>query len=62
MDPLTTFLCRDDADRGRLLELERPLRRARLLSYASCGIAVIAVVASYLPASNAWIAETRHQG
>ena len=35
---------------------------ADVLSYASCGIAVIAVVASYLPASNAWIAEARHEG
>jgi diguanylate cyclase (GGDEF)-like protein len=41
VDPLTTFLCRDDADRGRLLELERPLRRARLLSYGGCAIGLL---------------------
>ena len=35
---------------------------ADVLSYASCAIAVIAVVASYLPASNAYIAEVRRAG
>jgi diguanylate cyclase (GGDEF)-like protein len=41
VDALTAFLCRDDADRGRLLELERPLRPARLLSYSGCAIALL---------------------
>jgi diguanylate cyclase (GGDEF)-like protein len=41
MDALTAFLCRDGTDRGRLLELERPLRRARLLSYGGCAIALL---------------------
>jgi len=35
VDPVSAFLCRDDADRERLLELERPLGRARQLSYGA---------------------------
>jgi diguanylate cyclase (GGDEF)-like protein len=41
MDPLSAFLCRDGADRGRLLELEAPLRRARLLSYGGCAVGLL---------------------
>jgi len=33
---------------------------ADVLSYVSCAVAVIAMVASYLPASNDYIAEVKH--
>ena len=33
---------------------------ADVLSYLSCAVAVIAMVASYLPASNAYVNEVRH--
>ncbi len=33
---------------------------ADVLSYVSCGVAVLAVVLSYLPASNAYVDEVKH--
>jgi len=35
---------------------------ADTLSYVSCAVAVMAMVASYLPASNAYIDEVKHAG
>lgn len=32
------------------------------MSYVSCGVAVLAVVLSYLPASNAYISRVKHGG
>jgi diguanylate cyclase (GGDEF)-like protein len=41
VDPLSAFLCPAEADRSRLLQLERPLRRARLLSYGGCALSLL---------------------
>ena len=35
---------------------------ADVLSYVSCAVAVLAVVLSYLPASNAYVDEVKHAG